>query len=232
MAQDRSAAITEDEVDALLDLLIDAGVIIEDEETDALELSDDFDRVREKYTQTYLQTDAGQFRTVVAETFDLDDEEAAARIEKFGATREELAVYLALESFLDDPPPQHELAVVANMVTELVPETVVPRALEEVDEESYATVVREQEDVVLVVWKDECGSCDVLKDDLGDIMATAPDEVTFAGIDGEEAPDFRATFDVTSAPTTLVFESGDLAEKIEGRRSVEEMETVFERVYG
>lgn len=217
--------------EARLDYLVERGVLLELPDG-TIATSDAFQADLEIYEDSYLDASEETFAETVASVFDLSPEEAGERIEATGVTRQELAAFLALRSFLDDPErSRDELALMAAMVAEVAPASPVPTELTELDDETYEAYVDERGDVVLFVFKRNCGPCDELKEDLSTIVADAPDGVSFAGIDGGDAPAFRRAFEVSVAPTTLVFADGELEERVEGRESAETLLETFEAAY-
>ena len=216
----------------LFDDLVESGVLNIDPDTEEVTLTEDFDSTFQIYVVSYETESDEDFHSTLASVFGLEDEQTAAeRAEELEVTREELAAFLALRSHFEEPPSTDRLAVMASMVVNLGVGSPVPDAMEEVTDETYQDFLDDHGDVVIMVWRTHCDPCDAVKRNLDAIMASAPAEVTFAGIDGEESIDFRKEFEVEAAPTTLVFRGGELAEMIRGRAPVERFEDVFEQVY-
>ena len=204
---------------ALLDRLVDEGAVDETAE-DELVATEAFESTHAVYRDTYLEIGDDEFRGTVAELFGIDESEAAARIEELGVTRAEIAAYLALRSFLEDPPAPIELATMAAMVVEVAPPSPVPEFQTELDDGSYESFLAEHPDAVVFVWKRDCLPCERMKHDLEALLATVPDGYGTAGVDGDAAEAFRAAYEVTSAPTTLVFRDGELVDRATGRLRV------------
>lgn len=221
-----------DDPEARLDYLIEHGVLVE-ESDGAIFASDSFQSTLEVYEDTYLDESDETFVGTVASVFDLERERAEERIEETGLTREELATFLALRSHLDDPErTRDEVALMAAMVVGVEPASPVPSALTELDDEGYETYVDDHGDVVVFVFQRNCPPCEALKEDLPEMLDAAPDVVSFAGVDGDEAPAFRRAFEVSVAPTTLVFTDAELAVSLEGRKSAETLIEAFDAAYG
>ena len=218
--------------EARLDYLLEQGVLVE-EAGGGIYATAEFQATLEVYEDTYLEETDETFVETVASVFDLERERAEERIEETGLTREELATFLALRSFLDDPErTRDEVALMAAMVVGVEPASPVPDSLTELDDESFEAYVDDHGDVVAFVFQRNCSPCDALKADLPEIIDAAPDVVSFAGVDGDEAPAFRRAFEVSVAPTTLVFTGGDLTARIEGRKSAETLIETFDAAYG
>lgn len=221
-----------DDPEARLDYLIDRDVLVEfDDGTVAI--SDDFQADLEVYEDSYLDAPDEEFAGIVASIFDVSPERAAERIEDTGMTRGELATFLALRSYLDDPErSRDELVLLTAMVAVTDPASPVPAELTELDDETFEEYIDEHGEVVVIVFKRNCAPCEGLKEDLPALLDGAPDDVAFAGIDGGDAPAFRRAFEVSVAPTTLVFSGGELIEHVEQRREPETLIETFEAVYG
>ena len=218
--------------EARLDYLIEHGVLVERADG-AIYGTADFQATREVYEDSYLDQPDDAFVESVASVFDLDRERAAERVEETGITREELATFLALRSHLDDPDrTRDELALMAAMVVGAEPASPVPDWLTELDDEGFEAYLDEHGDVVVIVLQRNCGPCDALKEDLLGIIDAAPDGVSFAGVDGDEMPKFRRAFEVSVAPTTLVFADGERLVSLEGRKSAETLVQAFDAAYG
>jgi len=218
--------------EARLDYLVEHDVLVERADG-AIYATADFQAAREVYEDSYLDQPDDAFVESVASVFDLDRDRAAERVEETGITREELATFLALRSHLDDPDrTRDEVALMAAMVVGAEPASPVPDWLTELDDEGFEAYLDEHGDVVVIVFQRNCSPCDALKEDLLGIIDAAPDVVSFAGIDGDEAPAFRRAFEVSVAPTTLIFAEGDRKVKIEGRKSAETLVETIEAAFG
>lgn len=219
------------EPEALLDRLVDAGVV--DESADGeLTATRPFESVHAVYRDTYLEVDDERFRGTVAEVFDIDEAEAATRIEELGVTRAELSAYLALGSFLEESPSPVELATMAAIVVEVAPPSPVPDGQRELEDDDYEPFLASHPDAVVFVWRRDCAPCDRMKGDLDALLDRLPANGAVAGIDGGSADAFREAFEVDSAPTTLVFRDGDLAARESGRLRPVEFADLLERADG
>lgn len=217
--------------EARLDYLLEHEVLVESDDG-TIATTQAFQADLEVYEVSYLDVPEETFVETVASVFDLARERAAERIDETGMTRQELATFLALRSYLDDPErSRDELALMAAMVTGVQPASPVPPELTELDDANYEEYVGERGDAVVIVFKRNCAPCDVLKESLPEMTDAAPDGVSFAGIDGEDAPAFRRDYEVSVAPTTLVFSEGDLVERFEGGTPVETLVEAFATVY-
>ncbi|MFC6988220.1 thioredoxin family protein [Haloplanus sp. GCM10025708] len=171
------------------------------------------------------------FRAAIAELFDVDRETAAERIDREGVTREELVAYLAVQSYLDDPPDRDTLAHMAAVMVELGPGSPVPEPLPVLDDDTYESFLADHPNSLLSVWTHGCSPCDAMKDDLDAVLSALPDGVAAAGLDGESAVEFRREFEVDAAPTMLLFRDGRLEATMAGRHSPEALEDAFADVY-
>lgn len=213
----------------LVDALVERDVFIEAEDGE-LSTTVDFEDTRGIYYDSYMDLPEGEFVETVAELFELDASTAEARIEEFDVTREQLVTYLALQTYLEEPPAQPELAAMARIAAEVGMDPV-PPDVRRVDDE-YEAFLDEHPGAVLVVLSYPCTPCEELKREFDEIRAAVPDGVAFAGVDGHEAADLRETFEVEAAPTTLVFRKGELVETVRGYHPPAELAETFESVYG
>ena len=216
--------------EALLDRLIDEGAVDEREDGE-LHTTEAFESSHAVYRDTYLDLDDDRFRAAVADAFGIEEDEATAGIEELGVTRAELAAYLALGSFLEDPPGVHELATMAAMVVELDPPSPVPSSQTELDDGSYEAFLADHPDAVVFVWRRDCAPCERMKDDLDRLLEAVPAGHAVAGVDGGTEDGFRRAYEVTAAPTTLCFRDGDVVARDDGRLSVDGFVDLLERAY-
>ena len=221
-----------DDPEARLDYLIEADVLFERADG-TLATTDDFHGTLEIYEDSYLEADDETFAETVADVFDLAPDEAAERIEETGMTRSELATFLALRSHVEDPDvTRDEFALLAAMVDGVGPDSPVPESLTRLDDDSFEAFLDDRGDVVVFVFQRHCAPCEELKADLPAILEAAPESVVVAGIDGDEAPDFRRAHDVSVAPTAILFADGERRVKIDGRKSAETYVESIEAAYG
>ncbi|MFC4358814.1 thioredoxin family protein [Halobium salinum] len=227
-----SSQNTESAVDpeAALDELVAAGVV--DEEADgSLTTTDAFEDTRRIYHDSYVDASDERFHDTVAELFGLDRDDAATHVERHGVTREELVAYLSLRSFLETPPGQETLAVMAALVAEVGPGTPVPDGLEVLDEESWRDFLTATPDAVVTVWAHGCAPCEAMKADIESILDTLPEGVAVAGIDGETCFDFRLEYEVNAAPAFVCFRDGEHRLTETGRKRPEAAAELFASVY-
>lgn len=192
----------------------------------------DFEATRAIYHDTYGHADDEAFRETVANLFDIPEADAAERIEAGDVTRESLVTYLSLKSDLPQSVDAADLAAMADIVTEVTPESPVPDDLIELTDDSAVSFLAEHPDCVVVSFKHYCAPCQTLKQHLEELQAAVPDSVTWAGVDGESATSFCSEHDVEAAPTTLLFRDGDLVESKRGWAGAERLIEALEDVYG
>ena len=219
------------DADALLDTLVEAGVVVEHDDG-TLETTPDYEETRGVYHDTYADVSESEFRDTLVEVFDLDPETADEEIAQQGVTRDELVAFLSLRSFLDDPPDTLRLAMLARLAATIGPASAVPQALREVDDEDYRSFLDEHPDALLTVWKTNCAPCDAMKGDLEEILDVVPEGVAVAGVDGGVVSAFRREFEVNAAPAVLCFRGGTLVESETGRKTADELADRFTAVYG
>jgi len=215
--------------DAGIDYLIDRGVLAEGRT--GLVTTTDYEDVRGIYRDSYADADEERFRDTVADVFDLDDTEAADRIEETGVTRDEVVAFLSLRSFLEEPPDQQSLAVLAAIVTEVEPGSAVPRGLPAIADGELEGYLEEHPNAAVILFTHNCDPCREMKADLDEIRAITPAGVSLAGVDGSEAPEIRREYEVEVAPTTLVFRDSELVDRHRGRRRPAQLEQAFAAAY-
>lgn len=215
----------------LADRLV-AAEVLRERTDDRLAVRSEFQRTYAVYRDVYLDADDEEFRDGIADAFWLEPDEAAARIEEFGVTREELAAFLALRSFLDEEPETVDLATMASLVVDANPPSPVPESLTELDDETYEPYLDAHPDAVVFAWKRNCSPCEVMKEEFDEVLAALPEGHDVAGVDGGLSADFRSTFGLTAAPSVLCFRDGELVETAEGRQRPDDVAVLAERVYG
>lgn len=203
------------EPEARLDYLLARDVLAEYDDG-SITATEAFDGTRDVYVDSYKDAPDEQFRETVADLFGLTVAEARERIDDLDLTRWEVATFLALRSYLDADLPDDVLLELAAMTAEAGSASPVPGYLRELFDDDFASFLDSQPHAVVLAFQQGCDPCDAMKAQLDLVIDEAPEEVAFAGIDGETAPEFRREFDVTVAPTTLLFADGDLVASREG----------------
>lgn len=219
------------DAESLVETLFEEGILMEDR-TGAVRTTGDFEGTRAIYHDTYGHATDEDFRQAVASTFGLSEEEAAERIAAGDVTRRELVTYLSVKSDLDRSVSPQDLAAMAEVVTEITPESPVPEDLLEVTDDSKVSFFAEHPDSVVVTFKHFCEPCKSLAASLDELRAAVPDSVTWAGADGEEATEFAQEHGVEAAPTTLMFRDGELVETKRGWAGAERLVEALQDVYG
>ena len=226
------AGDTEPDAEALLDSLVDGGVVSIDPETATVTTTAAFEDTHAVYHDTYADSSAERFHGSVAEVFDLDSPDVAAeRIDELGVTRDEFVAYLAIDAHLDRSPSTAALARMARVVCELGPGTPVPDAVVELDDQSYEGFVSSHDRAIVTVWKHHCDPCEAMKDDLEGILAAVPNGVAVGGLDGEASPEFRRVTGIDAAPALALFEDGELREGFTGRATPDRVAAACTDVY-
>ncbi|MFC7187849.1 thioredoxin family protein [Halorubrum yunnanense] len=219
--------------EALLDDLRDEGVVRIDEGTDEVATTEAFEADREVYYDTYVAMPDDEFHESVADVFGLDSAaEAASRVAELDVSREEFATFLTLRSNVDGSYATPELTAMAQMATELGPETPVPDGVEHLDDESYDSFVDEHERCVVTVWKLFCDPCEAMKAELDEVLAAFPDDAAVGGIAGERSPGFCQSVGVNAAPAFVLFEDGAAVDVITGRTDPSALAERVADVYG
>lgn len=198
----------------------------------SLETTAAFEDVRRVYHDTYGEADRELFLHTIADLFGLDTDTAAEQVATSDVTREDLVAFLAAQSFLEDPPDEPTLGVMARLLVEIGPGSPVPEDVEPLEDGDALAVVENRRDVVVTVWRQYCDPCEAMKADLDVVLESVPEGVSVVGVDGESCPRFTAAFDVDAAPATLLFRDGAVVDRVQGRRSPAEVADRIEAVYG
>lgn len=216
---------------ALVETLFEADILREDS-ADAVRTTSEFEKTRAIYHDTYGHASDEEFRESVADAFDVSPDEAQARIDEGDVTRASFVAYLSVSSHLEADVSRQELAAMAEVVTELSAGSPVPDELIEVTDDSAVSFHAEHPDSVVVVFKHHCDPCDSQKEHLDELRAATPDNVTWAGVDGETATSYCSDHDVEAAPTTLCFRDGELVESKRGWVGPDRLIETLDEIYG
>jgi hypothetical protein len=226
--------------EALFDRLVAEDVLAVGDDG-AVRTTDEFDDTHAVYHDSYVGVPEAEFHAAVAATFGLPDAASAAElVEARGVEREEFVCYLAVRSQVgagpgsdtdvraetdpDDAPGSDgrendlspdDLAAMAGMVAEVVPDSPVPPAVADVTDDPDSFVAG-RDRAVVSVWKRFCDPCDAVKADLESILDVVPGDAAVAGLDGEVATGFCQTHGVESAPGFVVFRNGEGVRTVTG----------------
>jgi thiol-disulfide isomerase/thioredoxin len=208
--------------EALVEALVDGGVLEINEVTDTVTTTTEFEDTRGIYHDSYASVPDTAFHEAVADAFGFASaERAAERVDALGVTREQFIAFLALDSVLEESYTIEERSRMAAVVTELGPGSSVPEAVERLDDESYGRFVAAHDRAIVTVWKHHCDPCEEMKDELDAILGAIPGGVAVGGLDGENAPSFRSAYGIDAAPAMLLFEDGELKEGFTGQATPE-----------
>ena len=97
--------------------------------------------------------------------------------------------------------------------------------VKEIKDTEYETVIKEGK-VVIDCYAPWCGPCKMISQ----IIDTFSEEITttkFYKINVDEAEKITKDFNIMSIPTLLIFENGELKDKVVGLRSKSELEEIF-----
>lgn len=217
--------------EAVLDDLLELGAVTEGDDG-SLSTTSAFEDVRRVYRDTYANMDDDGVVSTVADLFGVDRDEAASLLDSGEVTRADVTAYLSIRSFAEGELDSPALAVASNLLVRLGPGTPVPDAFEELDDGTYGAFLDSNPDAVVTVWRNYCDPCEAMKEDVPELLDAVPEGVATAGIDGEEAPEFRREFGVDSAPSVLLFRGGELRETLTGRRRPETLADRFDETFG
>jgi thiol-disulfide isomerase/thioredoxin len=224
--------VLRDDSEARLECLVDAGVfeVSDGEVTTTVSFED----TRAIYADSYAEETVSQaeFVETVAEAFDVETATARERVEAGEVTRHDVVTYLSLQSFLDGDPSREIRAMLAELAVEVGVGSPVPDDTRELTDADYREFLEAAGDAVVFVWKYPCDPCRRMKGELPGVLETLPEGVAVAGVDGEAVSDFRADYEIETAPTVLLFADGELADRHEGYTPPDGLEEAFADVYG
>ena len=96
------------------------------------------------------------------------------------------------------------------------------------DDDNFESEVLQSDVPVLVdFWAEWCGPCLVLSPVIDDLADTYAGKVKVGKLDIDKAPKIAARFGVQNIPTVVLFENGDVAEKIVGGKPKKEYESIL-----
>jgi len=221
LSDERIRELTDDP-EARFEFLVDRGVIVERDDG-TVDATSAFEDERAVYVDSYKDSSDEEFRETVASLFGLTPARAEKRIQDLELTRWEIASFLALRGALDvDLPTDLELQL-AEMVAAVGEASPVPPSLPDLGDDEYRAFLDDHDHAVLFVFQQGCDPCDAMKAELDAVRESVADDVAFAGLDGDEVPEFRREFEITVAPTTLLFVDGDRVEEREGYCAAEDL---------
>ncbi len=96
----------------------------------------------------------------------------------------------------------------------------------EIKENEFAEKVKESKKVLVDCYATWCGPCRMLSPIIDEI-ANENKEYEFYKIDVDDAPDMSKKYGIMSIPTLLLFENGELKEKVIGFKSKDELEEIL-----
>ncbi|ODR79689.1 thioredoxin [Haladaptatus sp. W1] len=210
--------------DALFDVLVDEGVVIEN---GTVALTDDFEHRWSIYYDTYASITPEAFAESIAETFHISRDEALDS----GVTRAGFSYYLALRAHLDGEYTEAELGRMSEMVAEVGPSSPVPDGVNHLTDETYRDFLETHPACIVSVWKRDCEPCEAVAAKLPELRAGIPDDVAFAGIDGDDVVAFRREFEVTEVPSFLCFRDGECRETVTGAIGTDALVESLREVY-
>ncbi len=96
------------------------------------------------------------------------------------------------------------------------------------DDDNFESEVLQADVPVLVdFWAEWCGPCLMLSPVIDDLADTYTGKVKIGKLDIDKSPQIAARFGVQNIPTVVLFENGDVAEKIVGAKPKKEYESIL-----
>lgn len=98
--------------------------------------------------------------------------------------------------------------------------------VKEIDDKEYTKLVKDNKKVVIDCYASWCGPCKMLSPVI-DSLAEEYTNISFYKVDVDKAEVITKDYNIMSIPTLLLFENGELKEKIVGLRSKSELEDLL-----
>ena len=97
----------------------------------------------------------------------------------------------------------------------------------EIKQDEFKIKVTNAKKVLVDCYADWCGPCKMLSPII-DELAEEIEDVTFYKLNVEEAEDVAMEYEIMSIPTLLIFEDGELKDKLIGFKTKEELKEILE----
>ena len=98
--------------------------------------------------------------------------------------------------------------------------------VKEIKDTEYKDIVKSNKKVVIDCFANWCGPCKMLSPVI-DSLAEEYNDISFYKINVDDAEKITTEFEIMSIPTILIFENGELKDKVVGFRSKSELEELF-----
>lgn len=113
-----------------------------------------------------------------------------------------------------DPPPDHGA----------------PKAFLPVSGNRLPLLVSLYEKALVYVWREDCPPCDLVKEDLDELLSTPPTELALFAVYGpDSAENLHDWYDIQAGPATLFFLRGEVDARLYGAYHTEVLETEIEK---
>lgn len=215
------------DTEALMSDLLDSGVIETDPDHDGVYLTEPF----EKTIQRIRNTSQSEITDGVSPAvFDAHEETIEGLCEIEGCEEHIGPEFLALAEFMDGAETDRLLnvAVVVNQFTpEFPPADGCPDQFIPIHGDRIDLIARIFRHVIVYVWRHECPPCDLVRQDLDDIV-TESNTPLIAVYGPDWAERLKDRYDVDGGPTTLFFIDGEIDMRLQGAYPKETLQSVLE----
>ena len=201
-------------------LLTEAGVLAEtsDGTVRRVGVTDGFEETVERTTdaidETTVRSEAAEFLSVLPDPDGfLAVGESAMRI---------AALSVAIREYLDRAPPVSTLLVLDHLLDGYPRTAGTPEGFLSVRGDQLRAAVAMFPRVMLYVWRDDCDTCNVMRDDLESLFADRdPDVARLATFGPGSQAVLRERYDVYGAPTTIFVSDGVVQSRLVGAQHPE-----------
>ena len=100
--------------------------------------------------------------------------------------------------------------------------------VKEIQDKEYEKIIKENKKVIIDCYAPWCGPCKMISPII-DKIAEEEKDIVFVKINVDNAEKITNDFQIMSIPTILVFENGELKEKVVGFRSKTELLEIIKK---
>lgn len=98
----------------------------------------------------------------------------------------------------------------------------------EIKEKTVSEKIKKQGRVIVDCYASWCGPCRMLSPII-DELASEMTDYTFYKLNVDESIEFASEYEIMSIPTILIFENGNLVNRITGFKPKEELKEIFSK---
>ncbi len=100
-------------------------------------------------------------------------------------------------------------------------------ALLTITKDTFDQTINSEKPVLVDFWAAWCGPCRMLGPIVEELAQEAGDKAVVGKVNVDEQPELAARYGITTIPTVLVFQNGDVIQKSVGVRPKEELKSLL-----